>query len=92
MSTPVICLNISADMCSDVPLPDEPALSLPGLALASAMNSWTELTPSAGGTTMMLGWITSMVIGLKSLIGSNGMLRYSVGLMPWVPIVMVPSV
>src|SRR5262249_57437498 len=34
MLMPVIALNNSPDMCTDVPLPDEAMLILPGLALA----------------------------------------------------------
>ena len=34
MVMPVITLNNSPDMCTDVPLPDEAMLILPGLALA----------------------------------------------------------
>ena len=33
MSQPVIDLNSSPDRCTDVPLPDEAMLILPGLAL-----------------------------------------------------------
>ncbi len=32
--TPVIAMNNSPDRCTDVPLPDDAMLTLPGLALA----------------------------------------------------------
>ena len=34
ISIPVIALNNSPDMCTDVPLPEEAMLTLPGLAFA----------------------------------------------------------
>jgi len=67
---PVIVLNISPDMCCEVPLPAEPKLYLLGLALSSAISSGTLLTPRLGCTTSMFGSVASIVIGEKSLSGS----------------------
>src|SRR5262249_18508968 len=63
-STPVIILNSSPATCCEVPLPPEPMLILPGLALAYAMNSGTVLA----GTD---GWIS--IIWGRGVVPSRGM-------------------
>ena len=59
-------LNSSPDICSEVPLPDDAKVILPGLALAWAMNSATVRTGSDGGTTMMLASCMMLAIGVVS--------------------------
>ena len=63
-------MNISPDMCCEVPLPAEPNEYLFGLAFRSAISSATVLTFRLGCTTSMFGSVASMVIGVKSLSGS----------------------
>ncbi len=41
--TPVIAMNSSPDRCTEVPLPDDAMLTLPGLAFTYSMNSATVL-------------------------------------------------
>jgi hypothetical protein len=48
---PARCLNISPAKCVPLPVPAEANLTCPGLALASAISSGTDLTLSEGGTT-----------------------------------------
>src|SRR5260221_622460 len=55
ISTPVIILNISPAIWSEVPLPEAAKLSLPGLLFASAMNSATDFAGTEGFTTMTFG-------------------------------------
>ena len=75
---PAADLNISPDRCIAVPLPGEPKLSLPGFAFACATSCDTELTGRAGLTTRMVSPEAAIVIGAKSLIGSNGSFSMSV--------------
>ncbi len=70
MSTPVIVLNISPEMCCEVPLPADPKLSWLGRLFASAMNSLTFFAGSVACTTSMFGCVASIVIGLKSFSAS----------------------
>src|SRR5437879_7331673 len=60
MSTPVIILNISPAMWSEVPLPEAAKLSLPGLLFASAMNSATDFAGTEGFTIMTFGMRANM--------------------------------
>ena len=53
----------------------------PGCALASAMTSETELALIDGCKTSTLFKETKAVTGIKSLLGSKGILAYSAGLM-----------
>jgi len=52
MSVPVNNLNSSPPKCLFDPGPDDAKVSWPGLALASAMNSWTVLAGTELLTTM----------------------------------------
>ena len=53
ISMPAICMNSAPERCDAEPTPDEPKLSLPGLALAWAISSAVLRTGSAGLTTRM---------------------------------------
>ena len=57
-----------------------PAVSCPGRALASAMNSLTLLTGNDGCTTSTVVVRPSWLIMVKSFTGSKGSFLYSVGL------------
>jgi hypothetical protein len=75
MTVPVMLLNSSPDRWADVPFPEVEYVYLPGLALSSA-TSWLTLVAGMDGLiTSMLGWVASIVIGSKSLIGSYGSLE-----------------
>src|SRR5439155_14995997 len=52
---PVIDMKSSPDMCTDVPLPDEAMLILPGFALQYAMNSATVFAGNALVTSITFG-------------------------------------
>ena len=52
------------------PEPDEANEYFPGLALSSAINSFTSFAGTDGFTTSMNGLIASRLIGTKSLSGS----------------------
>ncbi|MNC89457.1 hypothetical protein D3C83_53960 [compost metagenome] len=67
---PVIEAKITPAMCGGVPFPPDANLRSPGFALASAINSLTELAGTAGLTQSTVGAIASSVIGAKSLMGS----------------------
>src|ERR1044072_1910261 len=54
-SIPAMRLNSSPARCSEVPMPDEQYVTLPGSALARAMNSGTDLDGDEFGTAKMLG-------------------------------------
>ena len=71
MSMPVIILNNSPATCGGVPLPDDAIESLPGLALAYAMNSGTVLAGTDGFTTIMWGSRLMAAIGAMSRIRSK---------------------
>ena len=73
-------------------MPDEPYVSFPGCAFASAMNSRIFLAATDGCTASTLVDDTASVTGSKSLMGSNGSFWYRLGLMAraaMVPIRMV---
>ncbi|MCY1221688.1 hypothetical protein D9M72_337550 [compost metagenome] len=74
------------------PAPGEAKLYLPGLALASAMNSCMVLAGTLGCTANTLGIATTLVTGAKSLIGSYLSLGYTAGLDPCVLTVAMPMV
>ena len=60
-------LNNSPVRCGEVPKPDVPKFNCPGFDFASAINSFTLLTPVDGCTTRMFGDEVAKVIGAKSL-------------------------
>jgi hypothetical protein len=64
--TPVIIMNISADMWIDVPLPEDAKLILPGLLFARAMNSATDFAGTEGLTSMTFGTRAIMATGTRS--------------------------
>src|SRR5687767_5829406 len=70
MSTPAVCLNSSAVMCGLVPTPGEPNVSCPGLALASAMSSFTLFAGTAALTVMICTASTTHDMGAKSRTAS----------------------
>jgi len=55
MSTPAVILNSSPATCEVVPVPNEASAILPGLALAWAISSGTDLTGSDGWTSSTSG-------------------------------------
>jgi hypothetical protein len=55
--TPAIVLNISPEMCCDVPVPAEPNEYLSGFAFSSAMNSCTFCAGTLGCTSSTFGWV-----------------------------------
>ncbi len=67
---PVMVMNSSQKMWCTAPTPAEAKASSPGLLLASAISSLTELTPSDGLTTSTNGTVANSMIGEKSLAGS----------------------
>src|SRR3954470_24909795 len=64
---PVIIMKSSPDMCTEVPLPDDAMLILPGLALQYSMNSGTVLAGKALVTSITLGERTSPATGCMSV-------------------------
>src|SRR6266700_1521616 len=70
--TPAMELNSSPARCAGVPWPEEAKLISPGLALASAISSFTVRARSDGWTTSTLGVDAASVTGARSLIGSKG--------------------
>src|SRR5512136_496939 len=70
MSTPAISLNSSPPRCWNVPIPADAYSRSPGFALASVMNSLTEVTGTDGCTTSTLVPWASSATGVKSLMGS----------------------
>ena len=69
--TPARWLNSSSARWVELPTPDEPNEIVPGLLLASAINSLTVLTPSSGVTTSTVGVDVISAIGAKSFMMSN---------------------
>ena len=67
---PARLLNIADATCPVEPLPDAATVSSPGLRLASAMNSFTVFTGSAGLTTSTSGTSLVCEMATKSLTGS----------------------
>ena len=68
--TPAMTLNSSPARWLEPPLPAEPKLSAPGLALASAISSWIDFAGTLRLTTTTSGVVLISVIGSKSLAGS----------------------
>ena len=64
----------------------------PGWALAMATNSETELALTEGCTTSTLLSDTSADTGMRSFIGSKGILAYRNGLMAEMPLVVMKMV
>ena len=71
MSIAASCRNISAHMCEPVPKADDAKLNLPGLALASAINSATSFAFTEGCTSSTSGNCAIRPSGVKSLRGSK---------------------
>ncbi len=67
---PVIDMNSSQKMWCTAPTPADAYDSSPGLLLASAISSWTVLTPSEGCATSTNGTVANSMTGEKSLFGS----------------------
>ena len=64
-------LNNSPARCGEPPPVPEAKFRTPGLDLANAINSLTDLTGTDGCTTRILGATVVHEIGMKSLIGSQ---------------------
>src|SRR6266568_898056 len=75
--TPAMELNSSPARCAGVPWPEEAKLISPGLALASAISSFTVRARSDGWTTSTLGVEAASVTGARS--GRAHQHRVSVG-------------
>jgi hypothetical protein len=60
--------------CGAPPMPETAKLSLPGLALAKAISSGTELNGCAGCAASTCGEYETITTGEKSFDGSNGSL------------------
>ena len=73
-SIPASILKYSMPVWSEPPVPPEAYWMSPGLALASAMNSLTDLAGRSGWTASMFGLVTNIAIGSHALAGSNGSL------------------
>src|SRR5215467_2483332 len=73
-SSPNDIRNCSPARWGWVPVPPDAKLYLPGLALINATSSSTLLGGSEGCTERTAGDLTAIVIGAKSLTGSNGSL------------------
>ena len=56
--------------CVLLPVPAEAIITVPGLALASAINSCAFLTGNEGCVTSTSGTMDTVEVGAKSLIGS----------------------
>ena len=65
MSMPAMLLNSSADMCVELPAPEEANDSLPGSFFASAISSATLFAGESGGT------ISTLVIEATNSTGSR---------------------
>ena len=63
-------MNISHDMWIVEPLPLEAQASLPGCALTSAINSFSELALTPGFSTSTLANEAKTMTGARSLFGS----------------------
>jgi len=71
MSTPVMLLNSSQYMCGALPTPADATVILPGLRLASAISSGTDLAGSDGLTTSTPGPREIVATGAKSRMTLN---------------------
>ena len=71
MLIPVIDFKSSPARWLVEPLPDEPKLMVPGLALASAISSPTLFTPSEGCTASTIGTVAISATGAKAVAASN---------------------
>ena len=72
MSVAVIDLNSSPNRCSGPPVPDEPKVSLPGLSLANAISSFTDLAGNPGWTMSRSCPVVVRLTAAKSSMGSKG--------------------
>ncbi|MNL40803.1 hypothetical protein D3C87_1631770 [compost metagenome] len=71
----------SPAMCSDEPMAPSAMVYLPGLACTCDTNSAMDRAGKSLRVTSTLGTLASMLMGVKSPIGSNGSLRYRDALM-----------
>src|SRR5688500_2126183 len=78
---PVRCMKSSAARCVLVAMPLVATLRSPGLALASAITSFTDLTGTEGWTMTMCGSVATWDSGVKSRTGSNGSFLCNAGVM-----------
>ena len=68
MAMPAIDFNISPARCPVPACPEDPKLIVPGFALASAINSFTEVAGSPGCTISASGLLPINATGLRSLL------------------------
>ena len=68
--TPAAALKSSHERWREVPLPAEPQLSLPGLALAQAMSSGKVFAGTRFAATSTSGKIAAVVTGTRSFCRS----------------------
>jgi hypothetical protein len=71
--------------CGDEPIPTDPYLSIPGLALACSISSFTLPSVEEAGTISASGSVTINVTCAKSLYGSYGSCAYSPGAIAFGP-------
>ncbi len=76
---PAASTKLSAAMCTCVPIPADPKLSLPGWALPSAMNSFSVFAGTAWFTTSTCGPLATLVTATKSCFASKGIFAYMCG-------------
>ena len=69
-SMPAIDFSSSALRCDELPLPTDAKLSLPGLALAQATRSATDLIGRSAFTASTFGWLDVMMMGARSFFTS----------------------
>jgi hypothetical protein len=67
-------------MCTWLPGPAEPKLTLPGSALALAIRPFRSRNSLDGGTATTIGPVATFMIGAKSFFGSKGSVAYRCGL------------
>ena len=60
--------KFSPAMCTWLPWPAEPKLSVPGFALASAISSCTFVAGTEGCTTTTMGPVATLVTGVSSFM------------------------
>src|SRR3954451_5360012 len=78
---PVISMNSSPDMRTEVPLPDDAMLTLPGLALTWSMISFTFFAGTLLFTTITFGTRIRPPTGAMSLTKLHDRFLYSVAVL-----------
>src|SRR5262249_60264562 len=81
ISVPVAIWNITEERCDDVPMPEEPKFTLPGLAFRYATSSGTVFAGTFGLTNSRFGSTASSETGARSCSTSKLSLVYRKALM-----------